>query len=77
VPLRTPPPPFGGVSGADPRAALLAVLIQGEITAAAAGDAKAAGIAHDAAGVFCEGFKTGMRERFDKQYKGLGARVMN
>jgi hypothetical protein len=28
-------------------------------------------------GVFCESFKTGMRDRFDKQYKGLGARMMN
>jgi hypothetical protein len=40
--LCTPP-------GADPRTALLAALIHGEVTAAAAGDVEVANIVHDAA----------------------------
>ncbi|MDI3291990.1 hypothetical protein [Polyangium sp. 15x6] len=39
-----------GSPGADPRRTLLAVLIQGEVTAAAAGDLDAAMVAHEAAG---------------------------
>ncbi|MDC0746528.1 hypothetical protein [Polyangium mundeleinium] len=38
-----------GIPGADPRKTLLAVLVQGEITAAATGDIDAAMVAHDAA----------------------------
>jgi hypothetical protein len=37
-----------GIPGADPRRTLLAVLVQGEVTAAAAGDIEAATVAHDA-----------------------------
>ncbi|TKC98295.1 hypothetical protein [Polyangium fumosum] len=39
-----------GSPGADPRRTLLAVLVQGEVTAAAAGDLDAAVVAHEAAG---------------------------
>ncbi|MDI1444690.1 hypothetical protein [Polyangium sp. 6x1] len=38
-----------GIPGADPRRTLLAILVQGEVTAAAAGDIDAATVAHDAA----------------------------
>ncbi|MDI1445626.1 hypothetical protein [Polyangium sp. 6x1] len=38
-----------GIPEADPRTTLLAVLVQGEVTAAAAGDVDAATVAHDAA----------------------------
>ena len=38
-----------GIPGADPRRTLLAVLVQGEVTAAAAGDIDAATVAHEAA----------------------------
>ncbi|MDC3959827.1 hypothetical protein [Polyangium jinanense] len=38
-----------GIPGADPRRTLLAVLVQGEVTAAALGDVEAAAVAHDAA----------------------------
>ncbi|MDI3284791.1 hypothetical protein [Polyangium sp. 15x6] len=39
-----------GIPGANLRRTLLAALVQGEVTAAAAGDIDAAVVAHDAAG---------------------------